>query len=219
MNAVPGHAYQLVVDEIVGMPWQSLSQDELMAAMWAYYYFSIQFRESLELVCALHPHDPMLLALRRGECDTDNLSPFPDVALPGERMNHDEFMRRTLKLADLDSVTIDRLTEAGLQYLAETRSLSEMARAMSIPTYEDGGLGAVFCAMLSAPNWDHPALKAFRHFLEEHIRFDSDVDNGHGALSRHLVPDSDTYLLWQSFRDLFLQAVPSFSCTREKVFA
>ena len=219
MQTKPEHDHQPVVDAVAGLPWQLLSRDELIAAMWAYYYFSIQFRESLELACALHPQDPMLLALRAGECDTDNLSPYPGVAHVGERMNHDEFMRRALALVDLDAPISERLARAGCRYLAKTRSFSENARAMSIPTYEDGGLETVFHAMLSAPFWGHPALEAFRHFLVKHIEFDSDVDAGHGALSRHLLPDGETHLLWTSFLELFLEAVPSLARAREEVFA
>jgi hypothetical protein len=37
--------------------------------------------------------------LDHGERDTDNLSPWPGVAKAGEKMNRDEFMRRTLELA------------------------------------------------------------------------------------------------------------------------
>ena len=43
-----------------------------------------------------------LQELNRGERDTDNLSPSPGVAAPGERMDHDEFMRRTLELTPIE---------------------------------------------------------------------------------------------------------------------
>ena len=80
---------------------------------------------------------------------------------------------------------------------------------MSIASYEDGGLEAVFTAMLTMPNWDDPGVDAaFRHFLSEHIRFDSDPDAGHGALARHLQPDDRIEPLWTAFRDLLVAFAP-----------
>ena len=211
--------YQPVVGQIASLSWQYLTREELLAAAWAYYYFSVQFRESLNLACEAYADDPRLLSLRDGECDTDNLSPYPDVAKVGEQMNHDEFMRRTLSLAHLDGHEQARLTQIGLRYLTATRKLPAHARAMSIPTYEDGGLETVFRAILTAPDWQHPALKAFNHFLTEHIRFDSDSENGHGALSRHLRPDGETLLLWTYFRDLLLESVPSLAPAEQELCA
>jgi len=211
--------YQPVVGEIAALGWQYLTQEELMAVAWAYYYFSIQFRESLNAACDAYPDDPRLISLREGECETDNLSPYVDIALAGERMNHDEFMRRAISLAPIDPREQARLTQIGLRYLAATRKLPAHARAMSIPTYEDGGLETVFRAILTAPDWDHPSLKAFQHFLKEHIRFDSDSENGHGSLSRHLRPDGETLLLWTYFRDLFLDAVPALEPVKQELCA
>lgn len=201
--------YKLVVDEIAGLSWSNLTRDDLMSVAWGYYYFSVQFRESLDVACSLNPWDERLKSLREGECDTDNLSPFPGVADRGERMNHDEFMRRVLVLTDRDAVRTARAEAIGNSYLAETRGLSAMARALSIPSYEDGGLETVFRSILSAPDWDHPALLAFQHFLVCHIQFDSDDEGGHGMLSRHLVPDDRILPLWVGFRDLLVDVAPA----------
>src|ERR1700742_1086481 len=91
-----GFAYKQVIDEICAFDWVNLGRTDLTSVAWAYYYFSTQFRESLEAARSLYPKDELLLQLDRGERDTDNLSPWPGVANPGERMHHDEFMRRTL---------------------------------------------------------------------------------------------------------------------------
>ncbi len=208
MDVRTSQRYELVVENIANLAWPSLSREELAAVAWGYYYFSVQFRESLEIACALHPWDERLRELRLGECDTDNLSPFPGVAERGEKMNHDEFMRRILVLSDLPPVTRAAIEKLGQAYLAATRRLPEAARALSISSYEDGGLETVFRAILTAPDWDHPALLAFQHFLVEHIRFDSDDEAGHGALSRHLVPDDRVVPLWNAFRDLLVSAAP-----------
>ena len=80
--------YQTTIDEIGNLNWSKLSRKELTAACCAYYYFSVQFVECVDIACDLYPTDANLIALREGECDTDNLSPYPGIAKSGERMNH-----------------------------------------------------------------------------------------------------------------------------------
>jgi hypothetical protein len=201
--------FQDIIDEICQMNWPELDQEELMAAAWAYYFFSIQFRENLKIACSLHPGDPKLQELTEGECDTDNLSPWPGVAAPGEKMNHDEFMRRTLALAPLSPERRSQLIAFGRRYLDAVRNMDKLVRATSIGSYEAGGLEAVFRSFLTARDWDNPLLEAFRHFLKRHIAFDSDPDHGHGALSRHLPPDDRILPLWAEFRRLLADSVPS----------
>jgi hypothetical protein len=203
------HRYLRVIDEICDLNWHTLTRDELGAVSWAYYYFSVQFRENLELACDFRPLDEKLAQLREGECDTDNLSPFDGIAEPGERMNHDEFMRRLLAMSRLDQASRTRVQQLGQAYLASVNAMDPYIRAVSIASYEDGGLERVFRAILEAPDWDNPALSAFRHFLVEHIRFDSDANEGHGALSRHLTPDDRILPLWTEFRNILIGAAPA----------
>jgi hypothetical protein len=173
----------------------------------AYYYFSIQFRENLEIACDLFPDDPLLQKLREGECATANLSPWPGIAEAGEKLDHDEFMRRVLVQHPVGGDT--GLTTLGETYLALTRNLPDETRAASIASYEDGGLSSVFTAMLRAPDWQGDPASGFRFFLRKHIEFDTDDDNGHGSLSRHLVVDDRILPLWLAFRDLLVAAVPA----------
>ena len=208
MNWMNPKPYQVVVDDISQLGWSRLGTDDLRAVALGYYFFSVQFRESLELACAMNPWDNRLQELRDGECDTDNLSPYPGVAAAGERMNHDEFMRRVVVLCEIDDLVTKRVSRLGEAYLSTTRRLPESARALSISSYEDGGLEKVFHAILMAPTWSHPGSMAFQHFLVEHIRFDSDEGAGHGALSRHLVPDQSVVPMWSAFRDLLIGAAP-----------
>ncbi len=208
MSTQAEHRYRQVVDDIAQLAWSDLTVDDLTCVQWAYYYFSVQFRESLEIACQLFSNDERLLQLRREECDTANLSPYPRIAAPGERMNHDEFMRRILAISDVDPVRRAGLQQMGERYLQTTRALPDLHRALAISSYEDGGLEAVFRAILKAPDWNGPGLDAFRHFLVEHIRFDSDEEAGHGALSRHIVPDDRVLPLWTAFLDLFVAAAP-----------
>lgn len=201
--------YKPVIEEISDLNWQSLGQTDLAAVARAYWYFSIQFRENLEIACSLHPDDGQLQSLVREECGTDNLSPWPGVAAAGERMDHDEFMKRLLRLTSTDPDRDCMIDAAGRRYLSNTRAVDPHVRAMSIASYECGGLEAVFGAILRAQLGDTALLRAFRHFLVKHIGFDSDPDVGHGALIRHLSPDDRVRVLWTEFRDLLLTAVPA----------
>ena len=80
-------------------------------------------------------------------------------------------------------------------------------RALALATYEDGGLERVFRAILTAPNWNGPLQQAFKHFLAEHIRFDSDPNQGRGTLCRHLTPDDRVLLpLWAEFKHMLTEA-------------
>jgi len=203
-----GFGYERVIDEICGLNWKGLDQDDLTNIAWVYYYFSIQFRENLEIARELYPDDDRLLELDHGERNTDNLSPWPGVAAAKEKMNHDEFMRRTLELTPVADSRRRHLEAIGQSYLQEARGTERMTRAVSIASYEDGGLERVFRAFLNAPHWDSPLLQAFKHFLAEHIRFDSDPELGHGALCRHLTPNDRILPLWSAFKRILVDAAP-----------
>jgi hypothetical protein len=209
MISVPQeHAYDRVVSEISQLGFENLSRAGISQVAWAYYFFSIQFRENLQVACRLYPDEPAISRLREEECGTDNLSPWPGVAQPGEKMDHDEFMRRVLLLTPIDQEVQKRIEDAGRAYLERTRAMDDRVRAMSISSYENGGLEAVFTAMLRCQYSDTPLLEAFRHFLVRHIGFDSDPDEGHGALVRHIAPDDRIMPLWAEFRDLLVKSVP-----------
>jgi hypothetical protein len=205
----PPFAYEGVIADICRMPWEQLNTHEMVRVAKAYYYFSIQFRENLEIACQMRPHDSRLRSLHQGECNTDNLSPWPGITEPGERINHDEFMRRLLALHPAG--TDHYLTAAGEAYLKCVRAIDAGARAASIASYEDGGLTQVFSAMLRAPHWHGDSQLAFRFFLSEHIRFDSEDGGGHGALSRHLAPDDAILPLWVAFKCILTAAVPQLA--------
>ena len=157
------------VADICNLNWPGLTAESLINVAWAYYYFSIQFRENLAIARQLFPDDEQLQELDRGERDTDNLSPWPGVARPGERLNHDEFMRRSLQLETMPDHRRQRLTEIGETYLVKARGMDVMVRALALASYEDGGLEKVFRCILNAPHWEGPLLQAFKHFLVEHI--------------------------------------------------
>ena len=200
--------FEGVIDDICGLNWRNLVEDDLVSVAWVYYYFSVQFRECLEIARKLYPDDDRLLELDDGERNTDNLSPWPGVATAGERMNHDEFMRRTLELRKIPESRQRDLAAIGQAYLSKVRAMDRNRRAMALASYEDGGLERVFRAILTAPKWDVPLLRAFKHFLSEHIRFGSDPEQGHGALCRHLTPDDRILPLWAGFKHMLIEAAP-----------
>jgi hypothetical protein len=194
------------------LSWSYLSKHSLTDLAWVYYYFSIQFRENVELACHLYPYDLKLKQLMEEECYTDNLSPWPGVASIGEKINHDEFVRRLLKLSPVDRTRRRRLETIGRVYLDSVYKLGDIVRAASIGSYEDGGLERVFRAILMARDWNSPLLEAFKHFLTQHIRFDNNTDTGHGALSRHLGPDDQILPLWIAFKQMLVEAAPILFC-------
>ena len=213
LNKSKAFAYQRVVEDICKLRWVTLTQDDMISVAWVYYYFSVQFRESLEIARNLYPDDDRLRNLDRGERDTDNLSPWPGVAAIGERMNHDEFMRRTLELTPIPDGERHRLKAIGESYLNTVRAMARKSRALALASYEDGGLESVFRAMLKARHWNTELLQAFKHFLAEHIRFDSDPEQGHGALCRHLAPDDRAHPLWVEFKRILIEAAPRLAGT------
>jgi hypothetical protein len=210
-------AYAQVIEDICDLNWSDLTREDVINVAWVYYYFSVQFREGLEVARKLYPEDDRLRQLDQGERDTDNLSPFPGVAAVGEKMNHDEFMRRTLALTPISENRRRSLATIGQVYLTKARALDDHTRASAIASYEDGGLESVFRAILKAPHWNGPLLKAFKHFLAEHIRFDSDPEQGHGALCRHLTPDDRVHVLWAEFRKMLIQAAPRLNVSPAKM--
>ena len=197
-----------VIDEMCALSWSDLSKNALTDVAWVYYYFSIQFRENLEIACHLYPNDLNLRQLMEDECYTDNLSPWPGVASVGEKINHDEFVGRLLKLSPIDQARQRRLETIGRVYLDNVYRRDDIVRAASIGSYEDGGLERVFRAILTARDWSSPLLEAFGHFLTQHIRFDNNPDTGHGALSRHLEPDDKILPLWIAFKHMLIEAAP-----------
>ncbi len=205
------YAFSSVIREICELAWPALDKAGMINTAWAYYFFSVQFLENLEIALKLYPDDENLRRLEHEESNTDNLSPWPGVAQPGEKMHHCEFMRRALALTPIPEKQRARFEDSGSRYLGFVRCLDEPTRALSIASYEDGGLEAVFKAMLTMPETDNAALRGFRYFLTAHIAFDSDPIHGHGAMTRHLRPDDRILSLWQAFRDLLVDFAPALA--------
>lgn len=203
--------FKKIIQEICDLSWPTLDEQGVVDAAWGYYFFSVQFQENLEIARKLYPDDSKLKDLEREESNTDNLSPWPGVAAAGERMNHCEFMRRVLALSPLPEAKRRRFEDRGDRYLRAVRKMDPLTRALSIASYEDGGLEQVFGAMLKSSPADHPVVAGFRYFLFSHIQFDSDPDKGHGAMIRHLRPDDRILPLWISFRNILVDFAPALT--------
>lgn len=205
------HGTDAIIARICDMDWEAIDAEELTNIAWVYYFFSIQFCENVGIARRLYPDDARLAELDAGERNTDNLSPYPGVVTVGERVDHDEFMRRALQLTQIADARRSWLRGLGEAYLTKVRAMDDHSRALSLASYEDGGLEAVFRAIRRAQIWDSRLLQAFRHFLDGHIMLDSDAEHGHGSLCRHLTPQEETVVLWQAFHDMIVAAAPSIS--------
>ena len=107
-----------------------------------------------------------------------------------------------------DVAAIER---AGAVYLAKSRAMTITSWPRASPAMKMAACRPSFGAMLRAPSWTGAGQRAFRHFLEKHIEFDSDEDAGHGALSRHIPVDDSILPLWVAFEDILRCAVPAFA--------
>lgn len=204
-------AFKKIIDDICDFNWTKLSSEEMTNVAWVYYYFSVQFCQNVGIARELFPNDERLAELDAGERNTDNLSPYPGVVGPGEKVDHDDFMRRALTLTPIDDLRRRRLEAIGASYLEKVYAADKMTRARSLVTYEDGGLERVFRAMCTARTWDTDLLKAFRHFLVGHIALDSNPMTGHGSLCRHLSPTKEVYDLWAAFKDSLIAGAPGLT--------
>ena len=115
-DARDGFAFEEVINQISRMPWEKISNHDVLKIAKAYYYFSVQFRENLAISCLLYPRDENLRKLYKEECHTDNLSPYPGITAIGEKINHDEFIERLLLFQPIQQEY--RLEEAGA-YICE----------------------------------------------------------------------------------------------------
>ena len=203
-------ACKKAVADICSLNWKSLTADELVDVAWIYYYFSVQFCENVGIARALNPNDKKLLELDRGERNTDNLSPCPGIVEEGEKIDHDDFMRRALRLQPIDDVRRRKLQAIGSAYLDLVRGMDAATRATSILSYEGGGLPRVFTAIRTAPQWDGPLQDAFKHFLDKHIELDG-AEDGHGSLCSHLKLNGDVLELWLAFKNCMTAALPKLA--------
>ena len=67
VGAATVSAEDSAVARICSLDWRDRSEEEMVAVAWAYFYFSIQFRENLEICCDYYPGALALSRLRAEE--------------------------------------------------------------------------------------------------------------------------------------------------------
>jgi len=120
-NDTEARAFEKVIADICDLNWSGLSQDDVTNVAWVYYFFSVQFCENVGIARALYPEDKALEELDRGERDNRQSLSIPGVVVVGERVDHDEFMRRTLQLTPIEESRRRRLEAIGAAYLEKVR--------------------------------------------------------------------------------------------------
>ena len=55
--------YEQVIDAICNLNWPNLNDEDIIRVAWAYYHFSVQFRECLEIAREMYPDDERLLLI------------------------------------------------------------------------------------------------------------------------------------------------------------
>ena len=126
-------------------------------------------------------------------------------------MGHDHFLKRII---DKQPITDDKkqfLSELGNTYLTQLSEMSDELKSMCLVSSEDGGSKAIYQQMIKSPEecWTSPTMKAFKHFLNKHIAFDSNEGDscGHGALVRKLGINDDVTPMLKMFADCLEKAI------------
>ena len=55
MTVASLNRYHAVIDDMCDLKWSALNREELVAVCAAYYYFSVQFIEAVDIACGLYP--------------------------------------------------------------------------------------------------------------------------------------------------------------------
>ena len=192
------------------MNWRRLSIGELIDVAWAYYFFSIQFRENLLIARELLPDDAQLEQLgsrRKGYGQFISLSRgCRRRGASGSRRVHAESV-----VADAD-----RRASAAIASRRSARLISAKSAPLTVGqgprasrAMRTGVLRKCSGACCRPRIGRIPCSQGFKHFLEKHIEFDSDVENGHGGLCRHLPPNEGVRELWTAFKESLIQVAPA----------
>ncbi len=188
--------YIEIVRLIRELNWKDLSTSELECLMILSAYAAREFAESLRITLALHPESTEFRDMSVGELDTNNIQ-------------HEEYSR-TADHADFLWYFIEKYQvfqhhpeaiTAGESYLNRVRVLPREVRAMSIVSRERE-LPGIFEQVLKATDWSTPALRAFRHYLVEHIRLDS-MEGGHADLLSNFQVTNSVSSFYQARLEIY----------------
>ena len=169
--------HEKVVQQIVSLPWQSLDEKGMLSLMVCSAYSATEFAESLRIAIKLNPKHKPLAEMAKGELKTDNIS-FGDYHDKGD---HSQFLWHFIEKEKVRGIVSPKIFHAGEKYLVEVRKLPNALRAMSIFSREKEMM-RIFMKILERKKWNHPALRAYQHYLQRHIELDSQV-GGHRDLT------------------------------------
>lgn len=175
--------YNNVVTKIKNLPWEALSGRALENLMHVSLIAAREFSESLRISVKLLPDDKNLKEMSSEELDTTNLK-YEDYKGPGD---HAEFLAHFINKYDVKcSLNIEAISD---EYFHYCRSLDDGSRAMTIFSREEE-LSGIFNRILSNENFNTPALKAFKYFLERHVVLDSKMGGHHDLTKDHPIDNS-----------------------------
>lgn len=173
--------YKTVVEKIKSLNWENLDNQELQQLMYLSHVSAREFAEALRIALKLYPENENLQEMARGELQTNNLS-FGDYQAKGD---HADYLGHFLEKMEVPK----HLTILGDLYQAACRELDDKTRAMSIFSREEE-LSGIFERILKAKDWSTSELTAFRHYLEQHIAFDSNKGGHHDLTKEFPIDDS-----------------------------
>lgn len=175
--------YKHVVSQILALPWETLSKEQLGGLMILSYCAAAEFAASLRVALRVHKNHQGLMEMARGELITDNMV-FRDYRNIGD---HSQFLDHFV--AQLNPKPSGDFEWAGRAYINEMQAWNEVGRAMSVFSREKE-LPGIFERILTNSHWEGPALEAFQFYLKRHIELDS-MEGGHGDLIGDLELDND----------------------------
>ncbi len=187
--------YKKVVERIYNLAWEKLSAKELQTLMVLSGYAALEFAESLRIALNEHRESKAFQGMAAGELKTTNLT-FDDYIKKGD---HSEFLWHFIEKKGIS--TDPNVTNTGKEYLQKVQTLPKEVRVMSIVSREYE-LSRIFARILKAKDWSLPGLQAFRYFLEEHIKLDSE-EGGHADLLQGFKVDDRVTAFYEARLDLY----------------
>lgn len=192
--------YHDIIEEIVHLSWNKLNAKDLQRLMYASEALSREMAEAVRCGLQLHPEDRFLQEMAKGEIGTSNIS-FQDFR---RKADHSEFLLHFLNKSEFRPD--EALKKETQNYLDLCRDFSAEVRLMTVVSREKE-LPPVFAAILDAQDWEAPGLDAYKYFLTEHVRLDSE-EAGHHELIKHIPTDERIEGFYQYRLDLFRKLFP-----------
>lgn len=187
--------YEWVVDQIRSLHWDALNPNDLQRLMYLSYQSACEFAEALRIALKLYPENTNLKEMADWELKTWNLK-HQDYQIDGD---HAEYLLHFMTKYWI--VPDESLEAAALKYRNFCSQLSDEVRAMTIFSREEK-LPGIFERILQATDWSAPGLPEFKHYLEEHIRLDTQ-DWGHHDLVKDLSIDDSVKWFYEARLEMY----------------